>query len=149
MKEMQDAWVWCLGGEEPLEKEMATNSSILARKSHGQRSLMGFTVYGITKSWTGLSDWALIQSYFIFTHMFTILVLFIPLCIYRFPPDIIFIMPKGLLSIFLTIQFCWQFIFSVFECLKKFISSLFLKIFSLSIEFYIDTFPPFYSVPQR
>ena len=48
-----------------------------------------------------------------------------------------------------TLWFCWQFIFSVFECLKKFISSLFLKIFSLSIEFYIDTFPPFYSVPQR
>ena len=27
---MQDIWVWSLGGEDPLEKEMATHSSILA-----------------------------------------------------------------------------------------------------------------------
>ena len=59
---------------------------------------------GITKSWwTGLSDSALTQPYFIFTHMFTILGLFIPLCIYGFAPDIIFIMPTGLLSVFLII----------------------------------------------
>ena len=27
---MQEAWVWSLGQEDPLEKEMATRSSILA-----------------------------------------------------------------------------------------------------------------------
>ena len=27
---MQDTWVWSLGQEDPLEKEMATHSSILA-----------------------------------------------------------------------------------------------------------------------
>ena len=27
---MQEIWVWSLGGEDPLEKEMATHSSILA-----------------------------------------------------------------------------------------------------------------------
>ena len=27
---MQEAWVWSLGGEDPLEKDMATHSSILA-----------------------------------------------------------------------------------------------------------------------
>ena len=27
---MQETWVWSLGGEDPLEKEMATQSSILA-----------------------------------------------------------------------------------------------------------------------
>ena len=26
---MQETWVWFLGGEDPLEKEMATHSSIL------------------------------------------------------------------------------------------------------------------------
>ena len=29
---MQDPWVWSLGWEDPLEKEMATYSSILAWK---------------------------------------------------------------------------------------------------------------------
>ena len=38
---MQETWVQSLGWEYPLEKEMATHSSILARKSHGQRSLVG------------------------------------------------------------------------------------------------------------
>ena len=30
MQEMQEAWVRSLGGEDPLEKKMATHSSILA-----------------------------------------------------------------------------------------------------------------------
>ena len=30
-------------GFSPLEKEMATHSSIVARKSHGQRSLVGYS----------------------------------------------------------------------------------------------------------
>ena len=30
MPEMQEIWVWSLGGEDPLEKEMATHSSILS-----------------------------------------------------------------------------------------------------------------------
>ena len=29
---MQETWVWSLGQEDPLEKEMATHSSILAWK---------------------------------------------------------------------------------------------------------------------
>lgn len=88
------------------------------------------TVSGITKSWIGLSDWALTQSSFIFTHVFTILVLFVPLCIYRFPPDIIFIMPKGLLSIFLIIQFCWEFIFCFWKSEKIYFLSIFEDIFT-------------------
>ena len=39
MQEMQEA---SLGWEDPLEEEMATYSSILAGKSHGQRSLVGY-----------------------------------------------------------------------------------------------------------
>ena len=40
---MQETWVPYLGGEDPLEEEMATHSSILAGKSHGQRSLLGYS----------------------------------------------------------------------------------------------------------
>ena len=35
---MQETWVCFLGWEDPLEKEMATYSSILAWEIHGQRS---------------------------------------------------------------------------------------------------------------
>ena len=37
----QETWVLSLGQEDPLEKEMATHSSILAWKIYGQRSLAG------------------------------------------------------------------------------------------------------------
>ena len=40
---MQETLVQFVGGEDPLEKEMATHSSILAWKSHGQRSLEGYS----------------------------------------------------------------------------------------------------------
>ena len=39
-----------LGWEEPLEEEMATHSSILAGKSHGQRSLVGYSLEGLEES---------------------------------------------------------------------------------------------------
>ena len=29
---MKETWIWCLGQEDPLEKEMATDSSIPARE---------------------------------------------------------------------------------------------------------------------
>ena len=35
-----------LGWEDPLEKEMATHSSILAGKFHGQRSLVDYSQWG-------------------------------------------------------------------------------------------------------
>ena len=38
---MQETWVQSLRWEDPLEEEMITHSSILARKIHGQRSLVG------------------------------------------------------------------------------------------------------------
>ena len=41
MQRTQERWVSSLGGEDPLEEEMATHSSILAGDSHGQRSLVG------------------------------------------------------------------------------------------------------------
>ena len=38
---MQEMWNQSLGREDLLEKEMATHSSILAWRPHGQRSLAG------------------------------------------------------------------------------------------------------------
>ena len=40
---IQETWVQFLGQEDPLEKEMATHSSILPGESHGQRSLAGYS----------------------------------------------------------------------------------------------------------
>ena len=43
---MRENWVRSLGWEDPLEKEMVTHSSILAWKSHGWRSLVGYSSRG-------------------------------------------------------------------------------------------------------
>ena len=43
---MQETQVQSLGWEDPLEKGMATHSSILAGESQGQRSLMGYSPWG-------------------------------------------------------------------------------------------------------
>ena len=40
---MQEIWVQSLGWEDLLEKEMATHPSILVWKSHGWRSLVGYS----------------------------------------------------------------------------------------------------------
>ena len=41
-----------LGREDPPEKEMATHSSTLAWKSHGRRSLVGYSPWGRKESET-------------------------------------------------------------------------------------------------
>ena len=46
---MQEMRVRSLGGEEPLEKEMATHSIFMPRKSHRQRSLGVATVHGVQR----------------------------------------------------------------------------------------------------
>ena len=43
MKELQEMWVWSLVWADPLEKDLATHSSILAGELHGQRSLVGYS----------------------------------------------------------------------------------------------------------
>ena len=55
-------WVLFLIWEDPLEKEMAIHSSILAGKSHGQRSLAGYIVHGVAKNQTRRSDRAFLHS---------------------------------------------------------------------------------------
>ena len=47
---MWETWVRSLGQEDPLEKEMATHSSILHGKSYGERSLVGYHLWGHKKS---------------------------------------------------------------------------------------------------
>ena len=48
---MKEAQVQSLGWEDPLEKGLATHSSILDLESHGQRSLEGYSPW-VTKSQT-------------------------------------------------------------------------------------------------
>ena len=49
---VQESWVRSLGREDPLEKEMATHSSILAWEIHGQKSLVGCSPWGHKASGT-------------------------------------------------------------------------------------------------
>ena len=51
---MQETWVRSLGQKDPLEKAMATHSSVLAWKFHGQRSLLGYSPRTLSR--TRLSD---------------------------------------------------------------------------------------------
>ena len=72
------------------------------------------------------------------THILIILVLFISLCISRFPACIIFIMPKEV-QFSLKFRFVGDEIFFSFWMSKKILFPLyFLKIFSLSIELYFE-----------
>ena len=44
---IKEAWAQSLGGEDPLEKEMATQSSIFAwEELHGQKSPAGYSPWG-------------------------------------------------------------------------------------------------------
>ena len=52
---LQETGVWSPGQEDPLEKEMATHSSVLPGESHGQRSVAGYSPWGRTR--VG-HDWA-------------------------------------------------------------------------------------------
>ena len=52
---MQKTWIQSLGREDPLEKEMATYSSILARKVLWTEEPVGLQYVGLRKSQTQLS----------------------------------------------------------------------------------------------
>ena len=53
---MQKTQVQSLGQEDPLEKEMATHSSILAWKTPQLEEPRGLQSMGITKNWTQLNN---------------------------------------------------------------------------------------------
>ena len=47
---MQETWVWSLGWENPLEKEMATHSSIFAWRILIDRGVWRATIHGVAES---------------------------------------------------------------------------------------------------
>ena len=47
---MQETWVRSLGWEDPLEKEMATHSSVLAWRIPWTGSLVGYSPLGLKES---------------------------------------------------------------------------------------------------
>ena len=53
---MQETQVQTLGGKDPLEKGMATLSSIFAWRIPCYKATWWATVRGVTKNWTQLSD---------------------------------------------------------------------------------------------
>ena len=53
---MQETWVWSLGREDPLEKEMAADSSILAWRIPWREEPGRLESTGVAKSWTQLSN---------------------------------------------------------------------------------------------
>ena len=53
---MGETRVHSLGWEDPLEKGMATHSSILAWKISWTEAAWRVTVHGVSKSWTRLSN---------------------------------------------------------------------------------------------
>ena len=71
MLETQEMRVWWfLGHEDPLEEEMAIHSSILVRKIPFQRRLVGYIVYGVSKSQTWLSTHAYIHTCIAFNKLY-------------------------------------------------------------------------------
>ena len=59
---MQTTWIWSLGWEDPLEKAMATCSSILAWRIPWTEQPGGLQSMGVTKNWTQLSDKYLLKE---------------------------------------------------------------------------------------
>ena len=60
---MEETWVRSLGWEDPLGKEMATHSSILAWRISQMEEPA--TVHGVIKSQTGLTDKHVTHVYFL------------------------------------------------------------------------------------
>ena len=50
VQETEEMQVQSLGQEDPLEEGMATHSSILAWRMNGQRSMMGYSLWGPKES---------------------------------------------------------------------------------------------------
>ena len=53
---VRETWVQSLGQEDPLEKEMATHSVLLPGKSHGLKSVVGYSPWGRKEGFPGGSE---------------------------------------------------------------------------------------------
>ena len=66
LPETQETWVQSLGGEDPLEEEMATHSSILARKISWTEDPGGLQSMGSQKVITehaGTGTWVFLKNH--------------------------------------------------------------------------------------
>ena len=74
---MQETWVQSLGREDLLEKEMATHSVLLPGKSHGRRSLVGYSPWSGKKSRARLNNFTSLGDiafyYFLLTNYDTMI----------------------------------------------------------------------------
>ena len=64
---LQETWIWSLGWENPLEKEMATHPVFLSGEFHGQKSLVGNSPRGSQKvehNWTTFTFFGIYQISF-------------------------------------------------------------------------------------
>ena len=61
MQETQEMWVLSLGREDPLKKEMATHSSILAWEIPWTEEPGGLQSMGVAKSQTRLSEFTFLS----------------------------------------------------------------------------------------
>ena len=59
MRETKETWVQSLGGEDPLEEEVATHASILAWQIPWTGGGWRATVHEVAKCWTQHIDYAL------------------------------------------------------------------------------------------
>ena len=63
MQEPQERWIWSQGQEDSLEEKMVTSPVFLSGKFQGQRSLMGYSPWGLKKvRW----NWARMHNYNLF-----------------------------------------------------------------------------------
>ena len=50
IQETQEMWIWSLGGDDPLEEEMGTYSSILAWRIQWTEEMAGYSPWGYKES---------------------------------------------------------------------------------------------------
>ena len=60
---VQEMGVWSLGQEDPLKKEMACTPVFLPGKSHGQRSLVGYSLWDHRRVAHDLATWSLRKAF--------------------------------------------------------------------------------------
>ena len=70
MQELQETRVQSLGEEDPLEDGMATHSSILAWRIHGQKSLVGCNPWGHRESDTTEVNKHIYVCVCVYTHIY-------------------------------------------------------------------------------